>query len=54
MMQQADGQKLKGARIVGERPMNIKFVNCPGWVITRGYKYLPETQAGITFAVKLG
>jgi hypothetical protein len=23
-------------------------------LITLGYKYLPETQAGITFAVKLG
>jgi hypothetical protein len=54
MMQETHGHKLKGARIVGEQPMNTKFVNCRGWVITRGYKYLPEAQAGITFTVKLG
>jgi hypothetical protein len=54
MMQYGGGHGLKRARIVDDRQVNINFVNCPGWVITRGSKNRQDRPMGITFAVKLG
>jgi hypothetical protein len=50
MMQQSDEHKLKGARKLGERAMNIKFVNWPKGCRKKGsasaVRCLGGTKAG--------